>query len=109
MPNRITQYIKDTRGELHHVAWPTQTQTILYTAIIAGVSVFIALYLGLFDFLFTSGLAKGLSVLPHTSPITVTQQPVSAPSTGSGQAAPAPTPTFNTNLSGGNQTQPTTK
>lgn len=96
--NRIIQYIKDTRGELHHVAWPTQTQTIVYTILIAGVSVFVALYLGLFDFIFTTGLAKGLSVLPRTSPISVTQHPVATTSTSSGQAAPAPT--FNTNLGG---------
>ena len=93
MANRITQYIKDTRGELHHVAWPTQTQTVVYTLIIAGISVFIALYLGFFDFFFTSSLAKGLTVLPRTNPVTVTQQPAT-------QTAPAPAPTFNTNLGG---------
>ncbi|MBI5003864.1 preprotein translocase subunit SecE [Candidatus Kaiserbacteria bacterium] len=76
MANRITQYVKDTRGELHHVAWPTREQTIIYTIIIAGISVFIALYLGLFDFIFTTSLAKGLNFLPRTSPISVTQQPV---------------------------------
>jgi len=102
MANRITQYIKDTRGELHHVAWPTQTQTIVYTIIIAGISIFIALYLGLFDFLFTTGLAKGLGTLPRTNPISVTQHPI-APS------APAQAPTFNTNLGGGQPQKTNTK
>ena len=100
MANRITQYIKDTRGELHHVAWPTQSQTIVYTILIAGVSVFIALYLGVFDFFFTSSLAKGLSTLPRTnSDISLTQEPVEQ------QPAPAPTPTYNTNLGGPKTTQ----
>ena len=92
MANRIVQYVKDTRGELHHVAWPTQHQTIIYTILIAAVSVFIALYLGLFDFIFTTSLAKGLSALPTTNPIEVTQQPI--------QMTPEATPTFNTNLGG---------
>lgn len=96
----ITQYLKDTRGELRHVAWPTQSQTIIYTIIIAGISVFIALYLGLFDYIFTTGLAKGLDMIPARSPITVTQTPI-APAT----PQTLPTPTFNTNL-GGTPTTP---
>ncbi|MBM3260967.1 preprotein translocase subunit SecE [Candidatus Kaiserbacteria bacterium] len=92
MANRIVQYVKDTRGELHHVAWPTQHQTIVYTILIAAVSVFIALYLGLFDFFFTTSLAKGLNTLPRTSPIEVTQQPI--------QVTPEAIPTFDTSLGG---------
>lgn len=95
MANRIAQYIKDTRGELHHVAWPTREQTIVYTILIAGISVFIALYLGFFDFIFTTSLAKGLSFLPQTDPVSITQQPIDA-------AAPQveATPTFDTSLGG---------
>jgi preprotein translocase SecE subunit len=76
----FTQYLKDTRGELNHVAWPTRAQTIVYTTLVVLISVGIALYLGLFDFLFTSGLARVLNVVAPdaqvTSPIQVTQQPV---------------------------------
>ncbi len=71
------QYLKDTRGELHHVAWPTQVQTIVYTILVVLVSIFVALYLGLFDFHFTTGLARFLNVLPQENPITITQQPIS--------------------------------
>ena len=60
------QYLKDTRGELRHVAWPTQSQTTIYTALVIAVSIFAALYLGLFDFLFTSGLKNIINVLPVT-------------------------------------------
>ena len=59
------QYLKDTRGELHHVAWPTRAQTIVYTALVMVLSIVVALYLGLFDYLFTTGLAKGLEYLPQ--------------------------------------------
>ena len=34
------QYLKDTRGELHHVAWPTRMQTIVYTIIVIALSLF---------------------------------------------------------------------
>lgn len=73
--NTFLQYLKDTRTELRHVAWPTQTQTIVYTAFVALISIVTALYLGLFDYLFTSGLGaviQGMSV----SPIDVTQTPI---------------------------------
>ncbi len=62
----IFQYIKDTQGELRHVAWPTRTQTVVYTMLVAMLSVGVALYLGLFDFLFTTTLTRFISVLPET-------------------------------------------
>jgi preprotein translocase SecE subunit len=69
----FTQYLKDTQGELRHVAWPTRTQTAVYTVLVAFLSVGVALYLGLFDFLFTSGLSRVLNVLPAVNPVVVTQ------------------------------------
>jgi len=49
----IFDYIKDTKGEMKHVSWPTRKQTFTYTALVVLVSVFSAFYLGLFDHLFT--------------------------------------------------------
>ncbi len=71
----FTQYLKDTRGELNHVAWPTQTQTIIYTIFVVAISVGTALYLGFFDFLFTSSLGRVVENGVGASPITVTQEP----------------------------------
>lgn len=62
----IGQYLKDTQGELRHVAWPTRTQTIVFTILVALVSVGVALYLGLFDYIFTSALGRVLQALPAT-------------------------------------------
>ena len=89
----FTQYLKDTRGELHHVAWPTREQTIVYTVIIAAISVFISLYLGLFDFFFTRSLAKGLEVLPQISSVSVT------PTSAAVANTPA-APTYDTSIPG---------
>ena len=103
MTNRITQYIKDTRGALRHVAWPTQSKTIVYTIIIAGISIFVALYLGLFDYVFTTGLGKTLQTVPAVAPVSIDQQPATTtglpstpPAGGPGQAVP----TFDTDLGG---------
>ncbi len=68
------QYLKDTRGELRHVAWPTRTQTIVYTIFVAAVSIFTALYLGFFDFLFTTGLSRTVEVIGSSNAIPVAQQ-----------------------------------
>ena len=58
----FVQYLKDTRAELRHVAWPTHSQTIIFTILVALVSVFVAAYLGVFDYLFTTSLARFLGV-----------------------------------------------
>ncbi len=75
----LIQYIKDTQGELRHVAWPTRLQTVVYTILVALLSVLVALYLGLFDYIFTGGLARLLEVLP-AAPIEITQDPTSTTS-----------------------------
>lgn len=54
----FSQYLKDTQGELHHVAWPSRTQTVVYTIFVAVISIATALYLGLFDYLFTTALGR---------------------------------------------------
>jgi preprotein translocase SecE subunit len=75
----IGQYLKDTRGELRQVAWPTRTQTIIYTILVAALSVGVALYLGFFDFVFTSGLTQLVNYLPQNG--TATEQlPATQPS-----------------------------
>ncbi len=60
----LGQYLKDTQAELRHVAWPTRTQTIVFTVLVALISIFTAAYLGLFDYVFTTALTNYLSALP---------------------------------------------
>lgn len=49
----IVEYIKETKGELKHVSWSTRKQAVAFTAIVIGLSLFVAAFLGLFDFIFT--------------------------------------------------------
>ncbi|MFZ2886571.1 MAG: preprotein translocase subunit SecE [Minisyncoccia bacterium] len=78
----IIQYLKDTRGELNHVAWPTRTQTIIFTTLVIALSIFTALYLGLFDYLLTTGLGKVIDAYPGaeapTPSMEVTTEPIPA-------------------------------
>jgi preprotein translocase subunit SecE len=46
-------YLRDTRGELKHVSWPSRTQTINYTIIVLVISVGTGLFLGFLDFVFS--------------------------------------------------------
>lgn len=87
------QYLKDTRSELNHVAWPTQTQTIVYTVMVALVSVIVALYLGLFDYLFTGALKRVVEGMPgrETAPA-IEFAPVAGTSTDESAPAPAEAP-----------------
>jgi preprotein translocase SecE subunit len=94
--NPVAKYLQETRAELRHVAWPTQTQTIVYTVMVALLSVGVSLYLGFFDFMFTSTLTRVISALPSRNQIQVTQQPIQTQQTA---------PTTNT-PTGGVQTTP---
>lgn len=49
-------YLKDTVAEMRHVSWPTNKQSVVYTVLVVVISVVVALYIGLFDFVFQRGL-----------------------------------------------------
>jgi len=53
------QYLKDTKGEMKHVSWPTKSQTIAFTSLVVVISVASAILLGLFD----AGFKKALEFL----------------------------------------------
>ncbi|PIP55540.1 MAG: preprotein translocase subunit SecE [Candidatus Zambryskibacteria bacterium CG_4_9_14_3_um_filter_42_9] len=56
--NRLINYIKDTRGELQYVSWPTRRQSIIFTAVVIVISILAAIYLGFFDYIFSLILQK---------------------------------------------------
>ena len=59
--SKITEYFKETKSEFKHVNWPSKKQTVFYTVIVLVLSVLIAYFLGVFDFIFTQGLQKLIS------------------------------------------------
>ncbi len=55
---RITEYLKEVKGELTHVTFPSRKQTTLFTVFVIVLSLGVSLYLGLFDYLFKMGIEK---------------------------------------------------
>ncbi len=45
-------YFKEVRSEMRHVSWPSRRLTIVYTIVVVGVSLALAVYLGLLDYIF---------------------------------------------------------
>ncbi|MFA6006654.1 MAG: preprotein translocase subunit SecE [Candidatus Paceibacterota bacterium] len=56
--SKAGDYLKDTAAEMKHVSWPTQSQSINYTLLVIGISVFVALFLYAFDEVFVVLLQK---------------------------------------------------
>ena len=57
--SKLSNYLLETIEEMKHVSWPTRNQTIVFTVLVIVISIAVAAYLGLFDYLFSLGL-KGL-------------------------------------------------
>jgi preprotein translocase subunit SecE len=53
---KLVEYIKDTKGEMKQVTWPTRKQTLNYTLLVIGLSVAVAILLAIADFVFGLGL-----------------------------------------------------
>jgi len=47
------QYLRETRGEMKHVSWPTRKQALINTVLVILLSILVALLLGFFDFVFS--------------------------------------------------------
>ncbi|MBP9715120.1 MAG: preprotein translocase subunit SecE [Candidatus Pacebacteria bacterium] len=60
--SKITEYLKETKTELKHVIWPSRQQTMFFTIIVIVLSIVTAYFLGLFDFIFSRGLEKVISL-----------------------------------------------
>ncbi|MDO8565303.1 MAG: preprotein translocase subunit SecE [bacterium] len=56
--NRFINYIKDTRGELAHVSWPTRRQAVTFTVVVVIISILMSVYLGFFDYVLSLILQK---------------------------------------------------
>jgi len=54
MIQKLVDYVKGSRLELKQVTWPTRAETTRYTILVIGISIAIALFLGVLDFAFTS-------------------------------------------------------
>jgi len=51
-------FLKEVKKEIKKINWPTKQETIRYTAIVIGVSIGVAIFLGGLDFVFNSLITK---------------------------------------------------
>lgn len=49
---KVIQFLKEVKHELLKVSWPTKSQIIHYTMVVIAVSLAVAAFLGLLDFIF---------------------------------------------------------
>jgi preprotein translocase subunit SecE len=56
--NKIFRYFKESKDELRKVTWPSRKEAIKHTLIVIGVSISVAVFLGLADYLLNLGLEQ---------------------------------------------------
>ena len=54
----IFNFLREVKGEMKHMSWPTKKQTIAYTLLVIVISIALAAYVGVFDHLFTLGIEQ---------------------------------------------------
>lgn len=54
--NKAINYLKTSKTELKKVVWPTKKETTNYTLLVIGISLAVAIFLGVLDYIFTLGL-----------------------------------------------------
>lgn len=55
---KITQYFKETRQEMRKVVWPSKKETTNYTLGVIFISLGVALFFAVVDYLLTIGLEQ---------------------------------------------------
>jgi len=56
---KFTNYLRSAKTELQKVTWPTREETLRYSALVIGVTIFTAAFFASLDF----GLSKGIDLL----------------------------------------------
>jgi len=56
--DKLITYIKESISELKKVTWPTKKQTIIYTVVVIGMSIGIAVFFGILDYFFSWGIEQ---------------------------------------------------
>jgi preprotein translocase subunit SecE len=52
----ITKFFREAQQELRHVNWPTRKEALRLTFIVIGIAVGLALFLGAFDWIFSTAI-----------------------------------------------------
>ena len=50
--DKVIRFLKEVKRELSKVSWPTRNQIIQYTLVVIAISLAVAVFLGVLDFVF---------------------------------------------------------
>jgi len=50
---KIIQYLKEVKVEAKKISWPSRKETMKYSLIVLGISISVAIFLWIFDILFS--------------------------------------------------------
>jgi len=64
--NILFKYLKESKEEFKKVTWPTKKATINYSLLVIAISIFLAIFIGLSDFILNSGLEKIVDITAST-------------------------------------------
>jgi preprotein translocase subunit SecE len=53
--NKITSYLQESLAEMKKVTWPTRKETYSYTILVIAISLGVAIFLGILDYIFSQG------------------------------------------------------
>lgn len=56
--SKISNYIRESIAELKKVTWPTKKQTVNYTLLIIGISLTVAFFIGVVDYILALGVEQ---------------------------------------------------
>lgn len=56
--NQATKYIKESIEEMKKVTWPTKKETQRYSLLVIGISIAVAIFLGVLDYIFNWGFEQ---------------------------------------------------
>jgi len=56
--SKISNYIRESIAELKKVTWPTKKQTVNYTLLIIGISLAVAFFIGVVDYILSLGVEQ---------------------------------------------------
>lgn len=59
---RIKAYFAGAKQEFKNVHWPSWTETRRLTTVVIAISLGVAIFLGIFDFIFTLGLERIIGI-----------------------------------------------
>jgi len=55
---KLTTYIRESIAELKKVTWPTKKETTNYTLLVIGISLGVAVFFGILDFVLNIGVEQ---------------------------------------------------